>query len=167
MPALLVILFVAVPIIELLLVIEVGSAIGAGWTVALLIADSVLGAWLLRREGARAWRQFRDALAAGRWPGDEVAHGALVLVGGTLLLTPGFLTDVVGFVLLLRGGRRLVLAIARPRLVASRWARWAARSASGATGSDAAQRRSQTGGDVLDIEVVEIERESRDDDTRD
>jgi len=100
MPALLVVALLVVPVVELYVLIQVGQAIGALPTVALLVVVSVLGAALLRREGARSWRAFRDATAGGRVPAREVADGALVLLAGALLLTPGFATDVVGLLLL-------------------------------------------------------------------
>lgn len=94
-------LFVIVPLLEIWVLIQVGQVIGALWTVALLIADSLLGVWLVRREGRRAWDGFVSAQRAGQVPGREIADGALILVGGTLLLTPGFVTDLLGFALLL------------------------------------------------------------------
>ena len=93
--------FVVVPIAEIYVLIQVGQVIGAWWTIALLIADSLLGSWLIKREGGRAWRALRTALESGRMPADELADGALILIGGTLLLTPGFITDIVGFFLIL------------------------------------------------------------------
>ena len=101
MPAVLVALLVVVPLVELYVLIQVGQVIGALWTVAVLVLVSVLGAWLLRREGARTWRAFREATAGGRLPAREVTDGALVLFGGALLLTPGFVTDVAGLLLVL------------------------------------------------------------------
>lgn len=101
MGAVLALLFLAVPVLEIFVIIEVGQAIGAVPTVALLLLESALGAWLVRREGRRAWLALRDALGSGRLPGRELTDAALVLVGGTLLLTPGFVTDVVGFALIL------------------------------------------------------------------
>ncbi|WP_084958370.1 FxsA family protein [Thermoactinospora rubra] len=89
--------FLVVPVLEIWLLIQVGQAIGGWTTVALLIADSLLGAWLVRREGRRAWRALQAALQSGRMPDRELADGGLILVGGALLLTPGFLTDVLGF----------------------------------------------------------------------
>lgn len=94
--ALLVILFVAVPILELYVIIEVGGAIGVLPTLALLLAMSLLGAGLLRHQGRGAWRRFNVALAERRFPGREVADGLMITVGGALLLTPGFVTDAVG-----------------------------------------------------------------------
>jgi UPF0716 protein FxsA len=94
-------LFVVVPVAEIYVLIQVGQVIGAWWTVLLLLADGFLGSWLMKREGGRAWQALRQALDGRRLPARELADGALVLVGGTLLLTPGFLTDVVGFFLVL------------------------------------------------------------------
>lgn len=94
-------LFVAVPLLEIYLVVQAGRTIGLGWTVLILVVDSLLGAVLLKREGAQAWRALREALAAHRMPARELADGVLVLVGGTLLLTPGFVTDAVGFFFIL------------------------------------------------------------------
>jgi UPF0716 protein FxsA len=101
MPLLLILLFIVVPVAELYVIIKVGELIGVWPTLALLLADALLGSWLLKHEGRGAWRRFNEALAARRFPGQEVADGALIIVGGTLLLTPGFLTDIVGAFLLL------------------------------------------------------------------
>jgi UPF0716 protein FxsA len=101
MPLLLVVLFIVVPILELYVIIQVGQAIGVVPTLILLLADALLGSWLLKHEGRGAWRRFNQALAARRFPGKEVADGVLIVLGGTLLLTPGFLTDVLGLFLLL------------------------------------------------------------------
>jgi UPF0716 protein FxsA len=101
MPILLVILFIVVPILELYVIIQVGQAIGVVPTLVLLLADALLGSWLLKHEGRGAWRRFNEALAARRFPGKEVADGVLIVIGGTLLLTPGFITDIFGLFLLL------------------------------------------------------------------
>jgi UPF0716 protein FxsA len=101
MPLLLILLFIVVPIAELYVIIKVGELIGVWPTLILLLADALLGSWLLKHEGRGAWRRFNQALAERRFPGREVADGALIIVGGTLLLTPGFLTDIVGVFLLL------------------------------------------------------------------
>lgn len=92
----LVLLFVAVPLLEIYVIIQVGQVIGAWWTILLLIADSIVGAWLLKREGARAWQALQVALKSGRMPSRELADGALILIGGTLMLTPGFVSDAAG-----------------------------------------------------------------------
>ena len=93
---LLLVAFVLVPLVEIYVIIQVGQAIGPWWTILLLIADSVLGSWLVKREGARAWRALRSALDEGRMPATELADGMLILVGGLLMLTPGFVLDIVG-----------------------------------------------------------------------
>jgi UPF0716 protein FxsA len=95
------ILFLVVPILEIFVIIQVGQAIGAWPTVLLLLFESALGAWIIRHEGRRAWRSLRGAFETGRLPSRELADAGLVLVGGTLLLTPGFITDIVGFFLVL------------------------------------------------------------------
>ena len=107
-PLLLILVFVVVPIAELAFILQVGDWIGLWPTVALLVADSVLGGILMRAQGRAAWRRFTEALAAGRPPAREVVDGALVIVGGALLLTPGFLSDVLGLALLLPPSRALI-----------------------------------------------------------
>jgi UPF0716 protein FxsA len=107
----LVILFVIVPIAELALIIQVGQAIGVWWTIALLIADSVLGSVLMRSQGRAAWRRFSEATAAGRVPAREVLDGVLVIFGGALLLTPGFISDILGLLLLLPPTRALARGV--------------------------------------------------------
>ena len=92
-----VLLFIVLPVAEIYVLIQVGQVIGAWWTVLLLIADGFLGAWLMKHEGGRALRSLREAIDSRRMPARELADGALILVGGTLLLTPGFLSDIVGF----------------------------------------------------------------------
>jgi UPF0716 protein FxsA len=123
MPLLLVVLFIVVPIAELAVLIQVGQLIGVWWTIALLVAGAVLGAVLARSQGRVAWRRLNEALAAGRMPAREVMDGALVMFGGALLLTPGFLTDILGIVLLLPPTRaivrRLVVRRLAGRMVAS------------------------------------------------
>ena len=100
MPLLLVILFIVVPIVELAVLIQVGQLIGVWWTIALLIADALLGSWLLRSQGRLAWRRFNAALEEGRIPHREVVDGVLVIFGGVLLLTPGFISDIFGLLFL-------------------------------------------------------------------
>ena len=107
----LLLLFIVVPIAELAVLIQVGQLIGVWWTIAILIADAVLGSLLARTQGRTAWRRFNEALHSGRPPAREVLDGALVLFGGALLLTPGFLTDVLGVALLLPPSRAVVRAV--------------------------------------------------------
>ena len=101
MGVLLVVLFLIIPIVEIYVIVQVGQQIGALPTIALLIIESAIGAWLVKREGRRAWTALRAAVGTGRLPSSELADAALVLVGGTLLLTPGFVTDVFGFFMIL------------------------------------------------------------------
>ena len=97
----LLVLFVAVPIIELAAILQVGDWIGFWPTIGLLIADSILGSLLMRSQGRTAWRRFNETIAAGRPPAREVLDGVLIIFGGALLLTPGFVTDIAGILLLL------------------------------------------------------------------
>jgi UPF0716 protein FxsA len=101
MALILLLAFVVVPIVELYVVVQVGQEIGVLPTILLVVGVSVLGAWLVKREGRRTWRAFTLALHERRVPAREVVDGALVLVGGALLLTPGFVTDVVGLLAVL------------------------------------------------------------------
>jgi UPF0716 protein FxsA len=100
LPLVFIALFV-VPIVELYVIVQIGQEIGVLNTIGLLIVVSAAGAWLLKQQGIAAWKRFQDALARGRPPAGEVADGALILFGGALLLTPGFVTDCVGLVLLI------------------------------------------------------------------
>lgn len=111
-------LFIAVPILELYVIIKVGGLIGVLPTLVLLFGMSLLGATLLRHQGRSAWQRFNRALAERRFPGREVADGLMITIGGALLLTPGFITDAVGLLLLIPPTR----AIARRVLQA-----WVAR----------------------------------------
>ncbi|MCW2779219.1 MAG: FxsA cytoplasmic rane protein [Frankiales bacterium] len=106
---------VVVPLVELYVLLQVGDLIGAPWTILLLVADSLLGGYLLRREGRRTWSAFRAASSRGGVPATEVADGALVVLGGALMLTPGFVTDVFGLLCVLPPSRRVL----RGRLLAA------------------------------------------------
>ena len=106
-------LFIVVPLAELYVILKVGDAIGVGWTIALLAADSLLGTLLLRTQGRSVWRRFNDALAAGRMPHRERPRRSARGVRRRLLITPGFLTDIVGVLLLLPPTRSLIRLLAR------------------------------------------------------
>jgi UPF0716 protein FxsA len=112
-PLFLIVLFIVVPIAELYVIIQVGQAIGLWPTLALLLADALLGSFLLKHQGRGAWRRFNEALAQRRFPGKEVVDGLLIVVGGTLLLAPGFLTDIVGLILLIPPTRAIVRSVLR------------------------------------------------------
>ena len=101
-------LFLLVPIAELYVIYQVGDAIGVLWTFLLLAADSLLGSLLLKSQGGAVWRRFNDNLAQGRMPHREVIDGVLVIFGGAFLITPGFLTDIVGLTLLVPPTRAVV-----------------------------------------------------------
>ena len=89
------------PLVEIYVIIQVGQVIGPWWTILLLVLDSILGTWLIRHEGGRAWQALPTALDSGRMPARELADGALILIGGTLMLAPGFVTDAFGILLIL------------------------------------------------------------------
>ena len=142
----LVVAFVVVPLIEIYVLIQVGQVIGPWWTILLLVLDSMLGAWLIKREGGRAWRALREALQHGRMPASEIADGALILIGGTLMLSPGFVTDALGILLILPFtrpvARRLLTQVVSKRLLA-------------ATSGDVRRPRPGPGGPVIRGEVVD------------
>lgn len=151
---LLALLFFGVPLLEIVVLIQVGQAIGPWWTILLLVLDSIFGAWLIKREGRRAARALSEALSRGRMPARELADGILILVGGTLMLAPGFVTDVFGMLMILPFtrplGRRLLTGFVSARLVSG--------PGMGAPGMGApgnAPRPGPRGGDVVQGEVVD------------
>ena len=124
---LLLLLFIVVPIAELAVILQIGDWLGLWPTLAILVLDSILGSLLMRAQGRAAWRRFTEATREGRPPAKEVLDGALIIVGGALLLTPGFVTDLVGLSFLLpptralirrylvrRLGRRMVVSMTGP-----------------------------------------------------
>ena len=113
---LLVLLFIVIPIAELYVIIKVGEAIGVVPTLVLLLADALLGSMLLRHQGRAAWVRFNRALAENRIPHKEVFDGVLIIFGGALLITPGFLTDIIGLIFLIPPTRAIVRAIASRRV---------------------------------------------------
>ncbi|HET7397359.1 MAG TPA: FxsA family protein [Intrasporangium sp.] len=157
------VLLLVVPILEVMALIGVGKVIGGWPTFGLLVLMSVAGAWLIRREGSRAWHALTEALRRGRMPARELADGILVLVGGTLLLTPGFLTDVVGFFLVVPVtrpvARHLLEAVVSRRLLASTG--FAAGWPTGPTvppvapGASAPRRSARAGDDVVEGEIID------------
>jgi UPF0716 protein FxsA len=113
MPAILFALLILVPIAELYVIVQVGQGIGIFATLVLLVAVSILGAYLLKREGTATWKRLRASMAEGKMPTNEATDGALILLGGALLLTPGFLTDIVGLLFVLPPSRAAVKTGAR------------------------------------------------------
>jgi UPF0716 protein FxsA len=118
---LLVAIFIIVPLAELYVIIQVGGVIGLGPTLVLLLADALLGSMLLRQQGRAAWVRFNRALAENRLPHKEVFDGVLIIFGGALLITPGFITDIFGLILLIPPTRAIVRGISS-RIVRRRMA---------------------------------------------
>ena len=113
---LLVAIFVAVPLAEIYVIIQVGEAIGAIPTILILVADSVIGSMLWRSQGRRVWARFRQTVERGGMPHREVIDGVLVVFGGAFLITPGFISDVVGILLLLPPTRAVIRRLLIRRL---------------------------------------------------
>lgn len=109
--------FIGVPIIEMLILIEVGGLIGALPTVGLVVLTATIGVWLLKLEGLATMRRLQERVARGELPETELLEGAMLLVGGALLLTPGFVTDAIGFVCLIPALRRPVARYLLARIV--------------------------------------------------
>lgn len=153
-------LFLVIPLAEIYVLIQVGKAIGVGWTIVALVADSLLGGWLIKREGGRAFRQLGVALREGRMPSKEIADGILILLGGILVLSPGFVLDVFGLLLVLPFTRPVARG-AMTRLVESRLASSGAAGSfgpfgvSGFPGADTTRPRPSGDGPVVEGEVVE------------
>jgi len=113
--AILVLLFLVVPIVELYVIIQVGQEIGALNTIGLLLVISVVGAWLAKREGTGVWRRLNQQVSTGKVPGAELIDAFLILLAGALLLTPGFISDVLAIFLLIPPTRALVRRVLRRR----------------------------------------------------
>lgn len=162
-------------LLEIVVIGLVSSWIGGWWTFALLVGTSLLGAWLIAREGGRAWRALGQALAEGRMPARELADGIIVLVGGLLLLLPGFITDLAGLLLVLpftRPVARTLLAGAISSHVVAR-VDFYAEELSVTGGPEAppeGPRRSAASTEVVEGEVIEghvVDDDRRDDDPPD
>ena len=157
-------LLLIVPILEVTALIAVGQAIGGWQTFFLLVAMSIIGAWLIRLEGARAWDALTQALQTGRMPARELADAVLILIGGTLLLTPGFLTDIVGFALVLPFtrpvARRLLETLISRRLIAQSpylgmVSGFGGPGAGSGSGHPDSPRRSTSDGDIVEGEIID------------
>ena len=158
------VLFLGVPLLEIYVLIQVGQVIGPWWTILLLVLDSILGTWLIKREGSRAWRALRQALETGRMPGKELADGALILIGGTLMLAPGFVTDGFGILMILPFTRpffrRILTGVVSRRLLASGFPGVAPGPYSAGPNSPGTAQRpgpGSPGGSVVQGEVVDDE----------
>lgn len=111
MVGVLVLLFLVVPLAELYVIIQVGQAFGALNTIALLIIISATGAWLVKREGMSVWKRFQRQVESGAVPGKEIADGVMILFAGALLMSPGFLTDILAIALLLPPVRAVIRGV--------------------------------------------------------
>lgn len=157
MPVVLFVAFIVVPLVELAVIMQVGNVIGILPTILLLVTDSLVGAWLVKREGMRAWRSLTSTLSGGGGsPVDELTQGALIVFGGALLLTPGFVTDLLGLACVLpltrptmsSFVRRVASMIAARRLGAGRGGTFGGFMGSGGS----ADRRGHRGDDESDGE---------------
>jgi len=155
---LLALLFVVIPIVEIAILIQLGRVVGPWWTILILLVDGALGAFLVRREGRRAWRGLQDALASRRMPATELADGALILIGGTLLLTPGFVTDIAGLVCVLPFtrpiARRALARVISRRLTATMTGNGPAGTRGGGSRGGAHGSTPPSAGDVVPGQVV-------------
>lgn len=143
--------FVAVPLIEIALFIQVGGAIGLGWTLAIVVLTAIIGTSLMRAQGAMALGQIRESLSEVRDPTEPLVHGAMILFAGALLLTPGFFTDAVGFALLVPGIRKAAFQAIRGKIKAN-----GSFTVGGTFNQRPAQPQSPVRGDVIDGEFHEL-----------
>ena len=142
--------FIGVPLIEIALFIQVGGAIGLGYTLLIVVLTAVLGTWLVRSQGIAALSDLQRSLNELQNPAEPLAHGAMILFSGALLLTPGFFTDAIGFALLVPGVRRAVFD----------WLKSKIRVASFTVGPGPDPRNPRApddAGDVIDGEFAEVD----------
>lgn len=144
-------LFVGVPLIEIALFIQVGGLIGLGWTLLVVVVTAALGTWLVRQQGLRALRDLQGSFSDLRDPTEPLAYGAMILFSGALLLTPGFFTDAVGFLLLVPAVRVAVFQTLRKRVSAQAFT--ASRQAPHQTARSQPYRPD---GDVIDGDFEEV-----------
>jgi len=156
-------LFTVLPLIDLYLLLRIGDAIGGLATIALVLVTGALGAMLARAEGLRVVRDFQDAMARGVMPRDGVLSGALLLVGGALLVAPGVLTDAFGLLLLIPFTRRRLAAVLAVRMqrAIERGSIRVVQTRFDSRGPGSAPRGAQ--GDVIDVEGETVDPRSSDD----
>lgn len=143
--------FIGVPLIEIALFIKVGGAIGLGYTLLIVVLTAILGTWLVRSQGIAALSDLQSSFSELRDPTEPLAHGAMILFSGALLLTPGFFTDALGFVLLVPGVRRAVFKWLRARIKVAHFQ----------MGPDPRQPRDGGPDDVIDGEFTEVDPSKR------
>ena len=171
---LLLLALLCVPLLELYVIIQVAGGVGTGQTILLLVVVSVVGAWMVRRSGLGVLNQIRSRLSRGELPAAELVDGMLILLAGALMLTPGFITDAVGLLLLFLPTRVLVRSLLMRRFSKKvTVAGWSAGpggrdgfgfgySSGGVWGSAGADRPGAGGSDVRDVNEVREIRDSRD-----
>lgn len=147
--------FLAVPLIEIALFIQVGGLIGLWPTLALVLLTAVAGTWLMRREGARALNDLRQSLNELRDPTSHIAHGAMILLAGALLLTPGFFTDTMGILLLIRPVRVWLMAQVGKRVTMTRF------TVGGAPMNGGPRDPRREGPTVIDAEFKEVDPDAK------
>jgi len=147
--------FIAVPLIEITLFVQIGGAIGLGWTLATVVVTAILGTVLVRNQGALALGQVKSSFNEMQDPTEPLAHGAMILFSGALLLTPGFFTDAVGFLLLVPAVRASAFRAIKARINIQSFESHQRRP-----GGHPHQTRSP--GDVIDGEFTEVENNSND-----
>lgn len=156
--ALIFVLLIVVPLLELFVIVQVAQATSTIWTIVALLTVSTVGAWLVRREGTGVYARIRTQVESGKMPSDEIANAALIMFGGTLLLTPGFVTDAIGLGLLIPPIRAVVRKVVMKQ-VAARQKAFTAKVVTG-FGPGAATFGTGMGGfrspgeDVIDVDVV-------------
>ena len=154
---LLLLLFLAVPLAEILVIVEVAQKTGILETIGLLLVVSILGAWLVKSEGMGVIRKIQFQLVQGQIPGKELLDGGLILIAGVMMLTPGFITDALGLLLLFPLTRPIIRRLFFKRIV---------NQPINSTGSDSGQSTTGFGRgsffhmDSSDIEIVDLRRES-------
>lgn len=118
-------IFLVIPIIELYLLIKIGGVIGALNTVLIILITASMGAYLAKNQGFRVFREIQEAMSRGYMPGNELLHGLFVLIGSFALLTPGFLSDIIGFSMLMPQVREIYVRVAkeviRKRIQSGQW----------------------------------------------
>ncbi|MCU1463931.1 MAG: FxsA cytoplasmic rane protein [Acidimicrobiales bacterium] len=116
MLAVLALLFILIPLAEIWVIVQVGQAIGVLNTFGLLVLSGIIGGWLMKREGLAVWRRAQASVERGQVPTKELIDGVLILGGGALMVAPGFITDIVGMLLLLPPVRAAIRALVRRRI---------------------------------------------------
>lgn len=111
----LIIIFILIPIFEIYILLTLGSLIGAGFTLFIIIFTGITGSWLVRRQGILTFSMIQKDLSEGRMPADRIISGLFILIGGIFLITPGFFTDLIGFSLMIPGNRRFLVKYAKQR----------------------------------------------------